>query len=347
MTPFSKVLWKEGAFLTQQHMQQAERHLGAVLQQRFYALAPYGWGVSHVRWNDAALAQGRLELLSFEGMLSDGSVLQLPERDPLPSARSLAFSPTTQSVEVFLGVPALRPRMPVSSEDPLRADVRYLERVLDVPDENDSNLQEPVEVGLQNVRLVVTGDALEGTVLLPIARVMRTPEGVLAFDAGFIPPCLKLGASPALMRLGHELVGLIGARSSSLSQVWQRLGLEQLPLEGSEALKFWYIYTLNGHVSVLEHLMEHPETHPVQLFEELLRLQGALSTFVMRREPGPSYRHERLGESFGALQQRLKDLLARLFVAQFEVIPLVKKDAYWIGRIGDERLRQGGAFTSR
>lgn len=342
MTPYTKVLWKEGAFLTQQHMQQSERHLGATLQQRFQALNPFGWGVIHQRWNDAALSQGRLELQHFQGILPDGTVLQLPEMDPLPSTRRLELGVNTQSVEVFLGLPALKPRAQVSSDDPNRLDMRFFERVLEVPDENDPTLLEPVELGVKNVRLLISGEAMDGMVLLPVARVRRSPEGIWTFDSQFIPPCLGIGASPALMRIAHELVGLLGARAKSLSQPLE--GLDQLPLEGTDGLKFWYIYTLNAHAAVLEHLIEHPETAPFHLFEELLRLLGALSTFVMKRESGPSYHHDRLSESFGTLQIRLKALLARLFLAQYEVIPLIKKDTFWVGRIGDERLRQGGTF---
>lgn len=344
MTSQSKVLWKEGAFLTQQHMQQAERHQNSTLQQRFHALAPYAWGVTHVRWNEAALAQERLELLSFQGILPDGTVLNLPETDPLPRPRPLVLGPTTSSVEISLGVPVMRPRAPISSTDASRADMRYLERVQDIPDENDPTLVEPVELGLQNIRLVVTGDPIEGTLLLPVARVVRTPAGMLSLDNNFMPPCTGIGASPALMRVAHELVGMVSARARSLSQDMLRQGQEPFTLEGVEMPKFWYVHTLNSHGAVLEHLLEHPGTTPRQLFEELLRLLGALSTFALNREPGPTYRHERLAESFTSLQHRLKDLLARLFLAPYEVIPLIKKDSYWLGMLGDERLRQKGSF---
>lgn len=344
MTSQSKVLWKEGAFLTQQHMQQAERHLNSTLQQRFYALAPYAWGVTHLRWNEAALAQERLELLSFQGILPDGTVLNLPETDPLPRPRPLVLGQNTASVEVSLGVPVMRPRAPISSPDASRADMRYLERVQEIPDENDPTLLEPVELGLQNVRLVLSGEPLEGTLLLPVARVVRTPSGTLSFDAQFIPPCTGIEAAPALMRIAHELVGMVSARAQSLSQDMVRQGQEPFTLEGLEMPKFWYVHTLNSHGAVLEHLLEHPGTSPRQLFEELLRLLGALSTFALRREPGPTYRHERLAESFSSLQHRLKELLARLFLAPYEVIPLIKKDSHWVGRLGDPRLRQGGTF---
>lgn len=344
MTSLSKVLWKEGAFLTQQHMQQAERHLMSTIQQRFYALAPYAWGVTHVRWNEAALAQERLELLSFQGILPDGTVLNLPETDPLPRPRPLVLGPTTSSVEVSLAVPVVRPRTPSSSSDASRADMRYLERVQEIPDENDPTLLEPVELGLQNVRLVITGDPLEGSLLLPVARVIRTPAGTLSLDASFIPPCTGIGASPALMRIVHELVGMVTTRALSLSQDMLRQGQEPFTLEGVEMPKFWYVHTLNSHGAVLEHLLEHPGTTPRQLFEELLRLLGALSTFALKREPGPSYRHERLAESFISLQHRLKELLARLFLAPYEVIPLIKKDSYHVGLLGDERLLKGGTF---
>src|SRR5688572_5115595 len=133
MSLFSRVSWKDGMFLLPQHFQQADRALEADLRLKLDAVHPLGWGVLSLQLNEAAVAQGRLELTRCQAILPDGLVVDVPEADAAPAPRLFQLPTAGRNLEVFLTVPLQRPRAAAISAEP-RADVRYVERVQEVPD---------------------------------------------------------------------------------------------------------------------------------------------------------------------------------------------------------------------
>ena len=346
MSLFSKVSWKNGMFLLPQHFQQADRNLEAALQVRFHGPHPLNWGILSLQFNEAAISQGRLELQRCQAIMPDGLALNIPEVDAPPLSRTFTLPASASSLEVFITIPARRPRTPTMTSDLNRADVRYVDQLQEVADEYDPTQTQSIEVAGKNLRFVLTGEPLDGLVALKVAEVYRTVDGVPALRRDYIPPCVRVNAYPALDKIGRDLLGMVAARTRSLTEERRRYYGDQLEFNPADILSFWFLHTLNYHTPVLSHLLDTPGTHPAALYEELLRMAGALSTFANRTPTDlPGYNHEALAECYGQLDRWLREILSRLFMTKYELIPLVRKEGYWIGHIADAELRATGTFV--
>ncbi|MEO7964699.1 MAG: type VI secretion system baseplate subunit TssK, partial [Gemmatimonadaceae bacterium] len=77
----------------------------------------------------------------------------------------------------------------------------------------------------------------------------------------------------------------------------------------TDIASFWLLYTLNTHLPRLRHLHEVRTGHPTELWESLLALTGALTTFAPASRRLPVYDHAKLGDCFGDLEVQLLELL--------------------------------------
>ena len=65
------IQWHEGMLLTPQHFQQMQARFGALLQYQVMALAPFHWGVRHMRIDQTRLVSGIFRILELEAVLPD------------------------------------------------------------------------------------------------------------------------------------------------------------------------------------------------------------------------------------------------------------------------------------
>jgi type VI secretion system protein ImpJ len=72
------------------------------------------------------------------------------------------------------------------------------------------------------------------------------------------------------------------------------------------------------------HLFETRRGHPAALYSTMLGLAGALTTFSPTLMPKdlPSYEHDNLGECFGDLDQKVRELLETVVPANYISLPL-------------------------
>lgn len=341
----SRVAWREGMVLLPQHFQQAERSLEVSQDLRFRATSALSWGLIDLEVDAAALDQGRVELTRCQAVLHDGLVIDIPRSDNPPPPAAFTLPTGSNSLAVHIGVPLLRRDVPEVSTDPARGDVRYIARMVDRPDVNDPSRRQHIEVLTKNLKVIVGDDGLDGMSILKIAEIHRDTDGRAALLPTFIPSCMRIGASPRLMSVGRDLLGLVAARASSLASERQKRGTNTMELEATDIQSFWFLHTLNLHVTPLRQLMELSGTHPLDLYLELARLAGSLSTFALEEVTElPSYRHEAISESFAGVDNRIRELLAVLFTTNYEIIPLSKQGAFWTGHIADRELADRGRF---
>src|SRR5215471_17358383 len=65
------IQWHEGMLLTPQHFQQLQARFGALLQYQAMAMAPFHWGVRHIRIDETRLVSGIFRVLELEAVLPD------------------------------------------------------------------------------------------------------------------------------------------------------------------------------------------------------------------------------------------------------------------------------------
>ncbi|HEX6750871.1 MAG TPA: type VI secretion system baseplate subunit TssK [Longimicrobium sp.] len=344
MTIPARVVWSEGMHLSQHHFQAQSRWFEGLaaftLRQLFFA--PYG--VAGVEMDGEALLNGTVVLRHARGIMPDGLPFRFPD-DPPPDPLDIRelFSPVQESHRVLLTLPRELPGRALvadASANGARAGARWLAETRPVADETAGGDEQPVTVGRKNFRLELeTGDAAPDggeRVALPIARVRRDGAGHFVYDAGYVPPCLQIGASERLLELAARLTEMLDAKAGAL-----RAGSAGVAAAGpDEAAGLWLAHALHSSRAPLEHLRQARGAHPEQLFAELSRLAGALCTFSLTSDPRtlPLYDHDALDASFGALERHILDHLEIVIPTRGVRVPLERTaEWYHAGKVADRR----------
>ncbi len=345
-----KVLWSEGMFLTPHHFQQSERHLEHLLQRRFAAVRPLGWGVCRLQINPEALANGELMLSRVQALLPDGLSVDAPDYDALPPARAIeaCFDAKKTVLGVYLASPLVRPGQAASGPDGAAGGrpVRYRRRQVTVADDAGGGERE-IEVAAKSLRILFEGEPRDDYSSLKIAELGRSASGKYVLSETFVPPCLFLSASAPLAATLRRVLEIISAKSSELSAQRRQRATGLVEFTMSEAANFWFLHTVNAFIPVLMHYHQNPDVHPEGPFLALARLAGELFTFAGDGHPKdlPSYDHDSPGASFTGIEKRISDLMITVIPTRCTPVPLERvRDALFTARLRDDRLVEGGGL---
>jgi type VI secretion system protein ImpJ len=339
MKYLSRVVWSEGMYLGPHHFQVQNRYFEDSIRFSTASLWFEPWGLIAQKLDVEALQNGTVSLIHARGILPDGMPFHTPESDPLPQPRSVEghFPRSGEGVVVSLAVPARKPDglncvLPGSKGDT----VRFTVQAETLHDETNGRDEKPVNLALKNVRLVFDTEDTTGLVLLPVARVIREGSGRYAFDPNFIPPVLRISASDRLMGLLQRLVEILEEKSATFS----KRKTSWIETATREVSAFWLIHTINSAMAPLRHLYLTKRGHPDELYQEMLRLAGALCTFALDSHPRslPLYNHLKLGECFGDLDYHIRRHLEIIIPTQYIEIELTKRaDYFYEAEITDQR----------
>lgn len=337
MRQLSRVVWHEGMHLAQHHFQAQSRYSEDAYHFALSQLFPFSYGLSGVTLDADALRNGTVSLLQARGLMPDGLAFNMPESDATPPPRDLAgvFSPTQESHVVHLALPTYRPNganceLPAgrAGGPPLEsAEPRFRLRALRVVDETLGRDEQTVEVGQKNFRLLLDVELGEGDVSLPVARVRRDGSGHLVYDTAFIPPILQVGASDRLLWLLRRLVEVLDVKGETIGGRRRPDALGEFAAR--EVASFWLLHTIHASLPALRHQLESRRGTPESLYVELARLAGSLCTFSLQSHPRtlPLYDHDRLEETFGALERHIREHLDVVIPDSCLTVPLARESA--------------------
>lgn len=329
MKHLSKVVWHEGMYLGPHHFQVQSQSFEDLVHFSTSSLwfAPYG--VISCKLDPDALINGVLSLVHARGLFPDGLAFQMPDADALPPVLNITdlFSPTRESLLVFLAVPERRPDGPNCALDsePAQIELRFRAEMRTLPDDNTGRDEKQIEIGRKNIRFALETQDHQGLVTLPVARVLRDGSGRFIFDPAFIPPCLQISASDRLLVIAKTLVDILDEKSASLSRARRATAQGRAGYSSEEIASFWFVHTVNESLSVLRHLSVSERGHPEQLYLEMSRLAGALCTFGLDSHPEtlPAYNHDALEKCFGPLNQHIRAHLELVVPSNCVQIPLI------------------------
>lgn len=329
MKHLSKVVWHEGMYLGPHHFQVQSQSFEDLVHFSTSSLwfAPYG--LISCKLDPDALKNGMLSLVHARGLFPDGLAFQMPDADPLPPALKITdlFSPTRESLLVFLAVPERRPDGPNCALDsePTQLEVRFRAEMRTLPDDNTGRDEKQIELGRKNIRFAIETQDHQSLVTLPVARILRDGSGRFIFDPAFIPPCLQISASDRLLVIARTLVDILDEKSASLSRARRATAQGRAGYSSEEIASFWFVHTVNESLSVLRHLSVSERGHPEQLYLEMSRLAGALCTFGLDSHPEtlPAYNHDDLEKCFGPLNQHIRAHLELVVPSNCVQIPLI------------------------
>jgi type VI secretion system protein ImpJ len=143
---------------------------------------------------------------------------------------------------------------------------------------------------------------------------------------------------------------MLKSKAEVMAQRRSMVGHDLADLSSEEVLSYWMSHSIHSGLAGLSHLETLPRCHPQELFRELSRLAGALSTFSMQSDLAdlPAYDHDNLTEGFSALDRRVRRLLQVMVPEGFLMVPLERTAPNVLsGRLDDSRVFRKSEWVLR
>ena len=338
--------WYEGMLLLPEHFQAAGRRQEMLSGHLTQFASPHGWGVGAVAID---IGDDRLRVTAVEGVLPDGSMVRHAASSgddaleiDLGSQRQ-RFD-TQRKATLFLTIVKWSDRDLAQIGPDAGALARFrsvrgqpLER-----DDPDPAVGDPASEAMRErpwLRPILglhLGDTIDDVparyTALPLARIMRMPDGKLARDPRYEPPRVAIGDAPAIVesaagiakqlrdkaqfldeRLRHKPVvdhagarGAADAISEQLGLLNRRFQMLQRNVENLQALA--------RTVPRLEGLIGDGRAHPFTLYLTLCDIVGDLALLggELNLPKVPAYRHPDPLDSLEQLESLISRMLASI-----------------------------------
>ncbi len=342
----SKVVWSEGMFLSPQHFQQQERYLERFINGKCDAYGAYGWGVSEFEIDQQLLKLGKLSVLSARGVFPDGTPFSIPDLHEPPPVIELGEN--LHEVVVSLAIPVRRPgAVDVLSEENDQGLARYYLSEMQVRDatiEGSENLN--VDVARLRTKLLLDTDDKSGYTCVGVLKISETREDKdIVLDDQYIPTCVDINVSNRLSGFLTELVGLLRHRGESIAG-----RLADARRGGTaEVADYMMLQFINRVEPFIDHLSTTQGLHPLQMYGEIVKVLGEMSTFVSKEKRPPQfnrYLHDDLTTTFTTVMSGLRKCLSMVYEQTAVSLPLAEK-AYGIrvSEITDRSMLANGTYV--
>jgi type VI secretion system protein ImpJ len=337
----SRVVWSEGMHLGPHHFQTQSRYFEDTLWFLNSNLRQDPWGLLHYSVDTEALSNG-LAILSFaSGILPDGLIFDLPDCDSVPEAAKLGglFASTDSEIILHLAIP---PRQDQGLDCDLGggASARYGAVQRTLRDDSIGQGENSVSFARKNLVLLSQAQLSSDSVSFPIARVFRDGKGGFASDPEFIPPCLRISACEGLVLILHRLVQAIDEKVTSTRDLRLSSGGFELGTSALDVANYWFLHALCSSLPALRHHLLDRRSHPEEVYRDLARLAGALSTFALEsaRDEIPAYRHRDLTSTFKEMDALIRRYLEVVAPSNSVTLQFRKAENYiFAAEVKDER----------
>jgi len=306
----SRVVWSEGMYLSPHHFQTQSRYFEDSIAFLANNLWREPWGLLRLELDDKAIRNGQAVLLHASGIFPDGMAFELPNSDAAPPPRTLTevFPVTDAALPLFLTIPSRRDSGFDCDPGTTPDGARWSQLMRVVRDETNGVDEREIGLGRKNLRIMTDVELNPGLLSIPIARVLRDGRGHLIYDDNFVPACLRVNASEALMVMLRRLLEAVAEKSTTVARGAHRQGRFEAGTSALDVANYWFLHALHSAMPPLRHLVDTLHAHPEEVFVELSRLAGALCTFSMDSDPRqlPTYNHRDPGPAFRALDLHIR-----------------------------------------
>ncbi|MGA9671053.1 MAG: type VI secretion system baseplate subunit TssK, partial [Terracidiphilus sp.] len=283
-----------------------------------------------------------LAILSFaSGILPDGLIFDLPDCDSVPDPAHLSdlFSSIDSEIILYLAIPP-RQDQGLDCDQGGGSNARYSAVQRTLRDDSVGQGESTISFARKNLALVSEARLAADAISFPIARVFRDGQGGFASDPNFIPPCLRISASESLVLLLHRLAQAIEEKIVSTRNQRQGSGGFELGTSALDVANYWFLHALGSSLPALRHHLQDRRSHPEDVYRDLARLAGALSTFALEstQEEIPSYRHRDLTSTFKEMDALIRRYLEVVSPSNSVTLQFRKADSYiYVADVKDER----------
>ncbi|MEY4575680.1 MAG: hypothetical protein RL701_383 [Pseudomonadota bacterium] len=326
-----------------QHLQQQDIYHERLLSDRLDALNPFNWGVIRAEIDKKALGSGQVQLATFDAVMPDGVVLSLTTAHPeLPGARVIGehFPPTARRLDVFVGLPEEREGVDNFAEDE-SAQVRYRPSKRVVHDLAGSGSTAEVMFARRRPVLVLGNESRAGLVCFKVLEIVRDDTNSLVVSEPYIPPCLRIDASPFLVAALRRLLGAMVQRHKQLSEARSQVSRSSVEFSAKDVTRFLLLSAINAYIPVFSHMIESGHFSPNQCYVTLSQLAGQLTTFSAEISPTdlPRFVYTDLRGTFEELFARLIALLQATVEDHYVSIALTSRaDGTYVANLNEERF---------
>jgi type VI secretion system protein ImpJ len=278
MSWYSKVAWSEGLFLRQHHLQQNDRYIEQLVESRTRNISPYPWGFASLEIDRDLAQQNKFALRRASGIFQDGTPFDMPASSPLPLAIDLPEG--TEKQLIWMTMPAVS----VNSREVDMAEAtsgsRYVRDIEPIVDSASGlHVEEEIEVAHPRISFEIRKTPKAGFHCLKVARVLEVRDKSIIFDETFAPPVLVSRAHPVVSGWLDRVIGWIETKLETLA----RYAADPSSGGGLQTFDYFMLQMLNREINILRHLRHSKYTHPVDIYQELLRISGELWTFSPKR----------------------------------------------------------------
>jgi type VI secretion system protein ImpJ len=307
------------------------------------------WGVQAARFDPEALRLGKLKASALRVRLPDGTLIDTDVADPLPAALALDLIQIAagQGVTVLLCLALEQANGGNCLMEGARADrpVRYRQAWREVQDLYGDDRQS-IGVLEHMLSLRLDSDDTANFLTCPVARLVRDGQGRWGLDDAFIPPLLSFAGHPGLLVQLNNLLTQLASKRQRLMGMRRESNQRMADFAVADVSLFWLLNALNTYQPVLADFVAGPERHPEQVYQELVKLAGALLTFSLEHDVDgiPAYRHDDLAAVFPPLMQMISTLLEASLPSRVIALTLENITAgRWHVTFNDPRLREADA----
>jgi type VI secretion system protein ImpJ len=349
-----RVVWTEGMLMTPQHMQQADLYHEGLLGARVAALTPHDWGVSALELDPGSLAKEEIRIARFQGVLPDGLPLDFDAGDPEAApARPVGnhFPPTAGILEIFIGVPKERDGVPSLADGKGAAAgttrTRFRPVGRPVVDATGEGNRADIAFAERNVVVLFGDEPREDFDAIKIAELLREERGGLVQNDVYIPPVLRVGASPFVMGSLRRLLARMLSRQRAIAGERSHRDASAADFTGNDVTRFLQLHALNTAIPMLTYLAETGDLSPRELYFVLIQFAGAFATFGTDTDPAafPKFAYTDLRSTFEDLLAVINDLINSTIRETCVLVPLDVREGVHLGRFEDEVLLRAPNFV--
>lgn len=307
-------LWAAGALLSQQQFQQQARWEAWTNECIAHLSRVHPWGVQTATFDLEALRLGKLKASALRVRLPDGTLIDTDSVDRLPAALALEQIPIDpgQAATVLLCLPLEQANGGNCLFESARADrpVRYRQNWREVQDLYGDD-QQSIGVLEHMLSLRLASDDNADYLTCPVARLVRDGQGRACLDEAFVPPLLSFAGHLGLQVQLDNLLTQLASKRQRLMGMRRESNQRMADFAVADVSLFWLLNALNTYQPVLADFKASPARHPEQVYQELVKLAGALLTFSLEHDVDaiPAYRHDDLETVLPPLMQMISTLL--------------------------------------
>lgn len=342
MSWFSKVAWSEGLFLRQHHLQQNDRYVERLIENRVRSVTPYPWGFAAIEIDRDLAQQNKFALRRASGVFQDGTPFDMPGSSPLPLAIDVPEGSDKQLIWMTMPAASVNSRE-VDMPD-TNTGSRYIRDIEPIIDSSSGmHVEQEIEVAHPRIAFEVRKTPKTGFHCLKLARVLEVRDKTIVFDETFAPPVLATHAHPVVAGWVDRVIGWVDTKLETLA----RYAADPSSGGGLQTFDYFTLQMLNREVNVLKHLRASKFVHPVEVYKELLRISGELWTFSPKRlaPDYPDYDHDSPDTVFEPVLADIQRLLS-LDVGRAIRLNLIERapNAY-VAQVTDRTLFRNATFV--